>query len=195
MGLVSLVPFTITALVTRFGWGPSRYWLPLLVGSLGTLLLPFLVAIWLNHEMWGYFVYRPAVDGRIVSARFETATRVETAVDSLGRLQLVGGPLGDVQKYISVHPQEGDYYVLEGRVLRDLKARRALPAEIPEIDPGQLKSLYELLESTGRLEDGDPGYTRAKQVRGVVVEAWGQDGRPLLFVGVAGGEVSNDHYP
>ena len=28
-----------------------------------------------------------------------------------------------------------------------------------------------------------------------MVEAQGRDGRPLLFIGVRGGEVSNDHHP
>ena len=86
-------------------------------GAAGTLLLPFLAAIWLNHEMWGYYVSRPDLDRRIVEARrVETMTRVETVLDSNGRLAFSGVPVGEVDSFIEVHPQEGDYYVLEGRV-------------------------------------------------------------------------------
>jgi hypothetical protein len=55
--------------------------------------------------------------------------------------------------------------------------------------------LYSLLEKSDLLEEGRPGYARAKELDGVVIEAIGADGTPLVFVGVRGGEVSNDHYP
>ena len=59
----------------------------------------------------------------------------------------------------------------------------------------RLARLYSVLARTGRLEAGEPGYDRAKDLRGVVIEAEGAGGEPLVFVGVQGGEVSNDHYP
>ena len=76
-----------------------------------------------------------------------------------------------------------------------MKERRVLPSEAPAISAEHLRGLYRLLDDTGLLEDGEPGYTEAKQLRGVVVEALGRDGCPLLFIGVQGGEVANDHHP
>jgi hypothetical protein len=195
-GLVALVPLGITALIARLSAGPSASRQALWVGAAGTLLLPFLAAIWINQQLWGFFVSRPAVDRRIVNARqIETVTRVETGSDSPGGRMFTGLPVGEVGSFIQVHPQEGDYYVLEGRILRELTDRQALPAE-PRIMPaGRLEGLYQVLEATGWLEDGEPGYADAKRLSGIVVEALDQDGRPLLFVGVCGGEVSNDHHP
>ena len=115
--------------------------------------------------------------------------------DSRGGRTFTSMPIGAVDSFIQVHPQEGDYYVLEGRILRALKDRQALPAEPSVMPAGRLEGLYQALEATGRLEDGETGYANAKRLSGIVVEALGQDGRPLLFVGVRGGEVSNDHYP
>ncbi len=196
MGLVAFLPFGITALIARLGSSPSVYRRALWVGVVGTVLLPFLVAIWINHEMWGYYVSRPAVDRRIVEARqIRTITRVETDSDARGNRTFSGAPIGEVESYIQVHPEEGDYYVLEGRVLRDLKYRQVLPVKAQEIPADRLGSLYQILNDTGQLEDGEPGYPDATQLSGVVVEALGRDGRPLLFVGVRGREVSNDHYP
>src|SRR5262245_52759025 len=84
-GLVALLPFGITALIARLSAGPSAYRQALGVGAAGTLLLPFLAAIWINHQMWGYLVSRPSVDRRIVNTRqIQTITRVETASDSRG---------------------------------------------------------------------------------------------------------------
>ncbi len=196
MGLVTLLPFGITALIARSGSSPSVRRRALWVGAVGTLLLPFLAAIWINHEMWGYYVSRPAVDRRIVEARqIQTITRVETESDARGNRTFSGAPIREVESYIQVHPEEGDYYVLEGRVLRDLKYRQVLPGKAQEIPADRLGSLYQILKDTGQLEDGEPGYPDAPQLSGVVVEALGRDGRPLLFVGVRGREVSNDHYP
>jgi hypothetical protein len=195
-GLFALLPFGITAIIARLSGGPSAYRQALWVGAAGTLLLPFLAAIWINDQMWGYFVSRPAVDRRIVNAhQIETISRVETGSDSRGGRTFTSMPVGEVDSFIQVHPQEGDYYVLEGRILRALKDRQALPAEPRLMPPARLEGLYQVLEFTGRLENGKPGYEHAKELRGIVVEALGQDGRPLLFVGVCGGEVSNDHHP
>ena len=157
--------------------------------------LPFLAAIWINHQMWGYYVARPALDRRIVEARqVETVTRVETISDPTGSRAFSGVPVGEVDSFIQVHPQEGDYYILEGRVLRALKDRQALPAQARGMPAGRLRGLYQVLDETGRLEEGEPGYVDAKNLSGMVVEALGRDGRPLVFVGVTGCEVSKDHY-
>ena len=162
----------------------------------GTLLLPFLVSILINHQMWGYFVSRPSVDPRIVQARrIESVTEVETRSDSSGNVTIWGLPIKDVDSYIPVNSQEGDYYVLDGRVLRALKDRQALPAQPRQISSARLSSLYKTIENTGRFEDGENGYRDAKQLSGIVVEAIGRDGRPLVFAGVRRREVSNDHYP
>jgi hypothetical protein len=194
--LVALIPFGITALVARLGSSPPAFRRALCAGAVGTLLLPSLAAIWINHEMWGYYVSRPAVDRRIVEARqIEAVSRVETKADARGKRTFSGAPFGKVDDYIQVHPQEDDHYVLEGRVLRELKYRQVLSAEFREIPAAQLVDLHQILDDTGRLEDGEPGYTDAKKLSGIVVEALGRDGRPLLFVGTRGGQVSNDHYP
>ena len=194
-GLVALLPLGVTALISLLGSSQSERRYALGLGAAGTLVLPFLAAIWINHQMWGYYVARPALDRRIVEARqIESVTRVETRSDLSGHREFFGVPVGDVDGYIQVHPQEGDYYVLEGRVLRALKDRQILPLEAQEMPSSRLRSLYQVLDESGRLEGGEPGYEHAKELSGIVVEAIGRDGRPLVFVGVTGGAVSNDHY-
>ncbi|HEV3165483.1 MAG TPA: hypothetical protein VGZ22_15760, partial [Isosphaeraceae bacterium] len=81
------------------------------------------------------------------------------------------------------------------RVLIALRKRGRLPDNVQRTDDGLIARLYGLLERTGKLDGGWPGYPEAKQLRGVVLEATGADGTPLLFVAVRGGEVSNAHFP
>jgi hypothetical protein len=195
-GLVALVPMGVTAIIARFGSSRAEKRLAFWLGAAGTLALPFVVAIWMNYAIWGYYLARPAVDPRIVEARqIETVTQVETISDPSGSRAFAGGPVGEVDSFIQVHPQEGDYYVLEGRVLRALKDRQALPSEARGMPASRLQSLYKVVDETGRIEEGEPGYWGAKNLRGLVVEALGRDGSRLVFVGVWGGEVSNDHHP
>jgi hypothetical protein len=194
-GLVALVPLGITSLVARLGSSRAVRWLAFSLGATGTLVLPFLAAIWANNEEWGYYVARPVVDWRIVEVRqVETLTRVDTRSDRSGNSIFSGVPVEEVDRFIQDGP-EGDYYVLEGRALRDLKSRRALPARSPVMPAGRLRGLYKLLNETGLLENGTPGYEYAKELSGIAVEALGRDGRQLVFVGARGGPVSNDHYP
>jgi hypothetical protein len=196
MAPFAVIPFGITALIAQAGVNRLARRLALAIAAASTLLLPLVAAFWINHEMWGYFVSRPAVDRRIADApQVETITIVDTRTDVRSNSTFSGQPIQEVGYYIQEHPQEGDYYVLEGRVLRALQHRQTLPADPHVIPNGRLGSLYQLLESTGRLEDGEPGYTDAKQLGGIVVEARGRDGRPLLFVGARGRQISNDHYP
>jgi hypothetical protein len=55
--------------------------------------------------------------------------------------------------------------------------------------------VYALVEKTGLLEAGEPGYVDAKQLHGLVYELEGAGGEALMLVAARGGEVSDDHYP
>lgn len=182
-GFVALAPFGLSALDSPLERNRSvRGWV-LLVGVLGTLVLPFLVAIAINHDLWGYYLSKPPVDRKIVEARsIESITYVQTEAGPDGGLTFAGAPVR--------HPE-----VMGGRVFRDLKARDALPANPPIMPADRLGRLHRALDETGRLEVGEPGYDEAKHLAGVAIEAKDRDGRPIVFVGVGGGEVSNDHHP
>ena len=91
MGLLALVPFGITLRTAQSGAPALARRHALWAGAAGTLLLPFLVAVWLNHGLWGYYISRPDVDRRIVEARkIETMTRVVTGSDAGGGLTFSG---------------------------------------------------------------------------------------------------------
>jgi hypothetical protein len=196
-GLIASAPFLLAVFVARVGSSSPRALRWTLASAFGgSLLLPFLAAITVNHAIWGYFVARPSVDSRIVRAqKVEAISHVDMQPAGQEPPGFVGTAVGTVDDHIRSDDSEGDYYLLSGRVLRDLKASNRLPSPIPPIPSERLNGVYQALLATGRLEAGEPGYSSAEQLDGIVVEAVGRDGRPLLFVGTSGGAVSNDHYP
>lgn len=162
----------------------------------GTLLLALVAALATSKMVWGYFLSRPQMDARIVGARLVVSvTDVETQMLSDGSAVLVPATSGVSAAEQMANAREDHYYNLETRALLALADRGHNPASAPAMPPESLTGLYRMLESTGRLEAGDSGYTDAKLLSGFLVEAVGADARPLLFVGVRGGQVSNDHFP
>jgi hypothetical protein len=194
-GLAILVPFGMTAAFSLLERGPWRRRRTLGAAVVGTLIVPFLLAIGGNWIAWGYPLSRPGVDRRIVEAlRVETVTAVKAEPDAGGRMTFAGGPM-DIGPSARPGFVYEEYYLLENRVLVALSERGTLPEQAPAMTADRLRGLYPLLDATGRLERGEPGYDNATRVDGVAVEANDRDGRPLLFVGLRGGQVSNDHYP
>ena len=160
----------------------------------GTFALAFLAAIVVSKGLWGYYLYRPALDRRIANAgKVLSVTIVKTTPGGKERT-LIPDNSFSIGKTIE-YGQTYDYYSLGERALIALKNANRLPASPLPISADRLARLYGVLARTGRLETGQPGYDRAKDLRGVVIEAEGSETNPIVFVGVQGGEVSNDHYP
>ena len=132
------------------GINSVRAWRVLLVAPVGTLLLPFLAAIWFNHERWGYYFSRPPLDQRIVEARqIETITAVRPETDAQGDYLISGTASPVVDGHIEVPARGGDYDVREGRVLSALRDRPVQPAGGRKIAAEQLRTLYNALDDTG----------------------------------------------
>jgi hypothetical protein len=160
----------------------------------GTLVLAFFAAIVVSKGLWGYYLYRPSLDRRLVDVRgVLSVTIVNTAPVGDERI-LVPDNSFSIAKRIE-YGQRDDYYNLGERALIALKNNDRLPESPPPMRPDRLARLYNVIARTGRLEPGEAGYDHAKDLQGVVIEAQGSDGMPLVFVGVQGGEISNDHHP
>jgi hypothetical protein len=175
--------------------GRRRHPWRILLGSIGgTLLLAFLAAAVVSKGLWGYYLSRPPLDRRIAEApKVVSVTSVGTMTDGAERT-LAPNPDYSIDRLIE-YGRNDAYYSLGERSLIALKDGGKLPTSPPQMSPDRLARLYGVLERTGRLEAGESGYDHAKDLRGVVIEAEGADGVPLLFAGVQGREVSNDHYP
>jgi hypothetical protein len=158
------------------------------------VVVAFCVAAGISRAYWGYWLFRPPVLREVrdlakvtavvpvKAAAGESASRALIADDEFVLGQAVGIGRAD------------PYYCLEERLLIAVEDRGLLPRQ-PSADLGALPELFPLIRQTGILAKPDRGYEDADQLRGVVVDGVSQKGKRLVFVGVVGQQLSNDHYP
>jgi len=91
--------------------------------------------------------------------------------------------------------REDQYYCLDGRILVALDGAGRLSEATGPPPTSLIGELYSRIDKTGLLLDGEPGYPHGRQLYGVVVEGDDAGGQRRVFVGVQGGQLSNDHYP
>jgi len=179
----------------------KRYRLPriLLIGLGLVVVLSFLAAIGASKLYWGYYTRPPSLDRRIRGIeRVVCLTAVGPERRPDGSIGFVTNDAYRVTDGLSACRANVDrtfYDCFSERIIVALENLGKLPASLDRMSAEELAALYGHLDATGLLHDGSPGYDRAKELRGIVLEAEGKNGQHLLFVGVDGGQVSNDHYP
>jgi hypothetical protein len=171
-----------------------------LVGVGLAVVLSFLAAIGASKLYWGYFIRRPGVDRRIGEIeQVISLTSVRSERQSDGSVRFVASNTYRIADGLSVCRDERpwiSYYCLDERILVALDDLGKLPASPDHMSPDELAALYGQLEATQLLYDGAPGYhDHATDLRGIVLVAKGKSDQHYLFVGVTGGQVSNDHHP
>ena len=176
----------------RGRWNPAKIVLAVMGG---TTVLAFVAALGVSKYLWGYYFARPSLDRRIVNAKtVQSVTLVRTGQDDDGVPTLVNNSAITVARAIEAVREPGSDNP-EGRALVALDDAKRSPAAAPAMSPEKLKEVDRILAETGRLETGGPGPHRRAHLDGAVIEAVGADGASLLFVGVVGDEVAQDHYP
>jgi hypothetical protein len=156
---------------------------------------PLFAAALINKEYWGYYLERPAVDRRILDVvEVESVSWVHTLPLGSGGSQFVPESASKIIQEIA-SGQVDPYYSLGERALIDLMDEGRLPPNPICVSDEEAAPLHRLIEATNLLESDAPGYHNARALSGAVIRAIGPGGVRLLFIGVRGGEVSNDHYP
>jgi ABC-type antimicrobial peptide transport system permease subunit len=170
-----------------------------LIGISIIVVVSFIAALCVSKMYWGYFIDRPKLDNRVQNINKITSfTPILSEINPDGRFNLVVNSSFSMEDEIARcrnQNQSSQYYCSSGRILIALDDLGLLPKEDLHMTPDQLTSLYTELDSAGLLESGKPGYDRAKELRGIVLEAETKDGQTFLLVSAHGGQVSNDHYP
>ena len=172
----------------------------ILLSGIGLVaVLSFLAAIGVSKLYWGYYLRPPSLDRRIREIeRVISLTAVGSERRSDGSIRLVTNDTYSITDGLS-RCRDGVpriyYDCLSERILVALGDLGKLPASADRMPPEELATLYGELEATEMLRDGGRGCDQAKELTGIVLEAEGKEGQRYLFVGVDGGQVSNDHYP
>jgi hypothetical protein len=196
--LIGLLPATFLVILTTYampGRGGWRSGLATLGAACGALLIPLAISALASKALWGYYLWPPAPDRRIVEARLvRTAGYARTQTYLNGDVAVTFESLGPSAKAIAA--AKGDTYQHRvARVLVALDERKRLPEEPARPKSRSSMELFPLLEKSGRMYAGEGEYVNAKDLRGFVIEAEGADGLPLVFLAARGGEVSRDRHP
>ena len=203
---------------------PKPFWIAvtflLTFGS--SVFVGFLASIFISKSYWGYYLNPPGLPSQVES--FEKIRSI-TPVSSIKRndgsrifkIDTSNSCIKEIQsggENIQSNCGTGKCnteYCDNSRILLSLDKKEKLPKKSDYISPDKLNSLYNDLEKTEVLYQGEPEYNGelvsdktsgqliskgdGKRLQGIVVEAEDKDKRSYLFIAVNGGQISNDHYP
>lgn len=162
--------------------------------SLGILVVSFLISIGFSRHYWGYWLFRPPVLAEINEVVSVTAVIPFRAdpYDSLNTAPVTPDDY-DLARAVERHTT-ARYYSLPERLLAPLSRRGLLPVTHSNAI-SELPQLAEAIRDSGLLVTPAPGYTHTTPYRGVMIDARNEKGERMVFLGLCGGEVSNDHRP
>jgi hypothetical protein len=162
--------------------------------ALAMVAVAFVVSIGISLAYWGYAFARPPVLPEVGDiATVSAVVPVETRADDAGKRTVVVKEDFSLAESIA-YARKDPYYCLDERLLVVLEDCGLLPsahsASLTDLPP-----LFPLIEGSGLLTAPDEGYEDADLVRGIVVDARDEAGSRLVFLGLTGMQLSNDHYP
>ena len=162
--------------------------------ALVMVLVGFFVSISMSRAYWGYYFSRPPVPNEVQQVKSITAVIPVTteALDDGTRRMILQDEYSIADRLAC--GRKDQYYCLDERLLLAFDEMGLLPnahtTELP-LFPG----LFSLVEQTGILAEPEEGYNDSDLLSGVVIDALSKSGRRLVFVGLTGRQLSNDHYP
>jgi len=188
--MVAVISAWVFSMSTRF----RRPALALCVIACVMAAISFAVATGLSKSYWGYFVSRPAVLKEISRVTtVDAVIPVETESDEEGRRSIVAQSKYSIADRLA-YGRNDSYYGLTERLLLALDERNLLP-QTHDTDLADLPELFPLIRGSGILAKPEPGYNDSDILRGVVIDARDHSGERLVFLGLLGRQLSNDHYP
>jgi len=156
-------------------------------------LVVFVMSMVFSKIVWGYYLYRPKVITSLNDiSQVKAVIPIKTETGTSGRRNIIVNTDYKIPKRLS-EDRDG-YYCLAKRILIFLSDKNMLPDSLT-LDLADLTELHSLITQTGILIEPDEGYDNSDLLRGIVVDALDEKGERLIIAGVAGGQVSNDHFP
>ena len=197
-GMIGILPASLLVILVVSSMPRRDGRLPILA-TLGVvaagLIVPFLLSVLLSLAVWGYGLRPPSVDRRILDARLvRSVSFARTQAYSNGDTALIFDPLGSVAQ-AAESARVDPFQQRVARALVALQERKRVPENPKRAEARRSLDLYRVLEASGGLVTGKTAFVNAKDLRGIVIEADGADGSPLVFLAARGGEVSDGRHP
>jgi hypothetical protein len=162
--------------------------------ALVMVIVSFIVSVSMSRSYWGYLFARPPVLHEIQQVESISAVIPVTTetLDDGGRRLIVQDDYSIADRLM--YGKNDQYYCLDERLLLAFSEMRLLPdAHTTELPSPPL--MFSLVQQTGILAEPDDGYNDSDLLQGVVIDTLSRSGQRLVFVGLTGRQLSNDHYP
>lgn len=189
--------YILAVILSRAFTRATRFRRPALaygVVALAMIVASFCVAIGFSRMEWGYFFARPEVLREMDDITAVCAViPVKTEADKEGHRSILIHDVYSIADRLA-YGKKDPYYCLDERLLLALDERRLLPPA-HSTDLSGLPALFPLVRKTGILAAPTEGYKDSDMLSGVVIDAVGKSGQRLVFLGLTGLQLSNDHYP
>ncbi len=88
-----------------------------------------------------------------------------------------------------------DHSCLYNQAFLNLYQRQILTPKTPLLESKELDSWHQKLMDTDMVRSPSPGWESSDQREGMVFVGRDRQNQPIVFVGIQGGQVENDHYP
>ena len=161
--------------------------------AVAMIVVAFLAAIGISKAYWGYFMAKPGLLYEFADIEKVRAVVPFKVADATGQRTIVVDDSYSLSNRIAFGTKYPDD-CLDERILLELERRNLLPPALTLTRSG-LPELYPMIHDSDVLANSSQGYDSLARLRGVLVDAIDKLGNRLVFLGLAGGQVSNDHYP
>ncbi|MEB3214800.1 MAG: hypothetical protein VKN72_00870 [Nostocales cyanobacterium 94392] len=203
---------------------PKSFWIivTFLLTFGSSIFVGFLASISISKYYWGYYLNPPGLPNQVKefdkirsitpvsSIKRNDGSRIFKIDTSNSCIEEIQSGIENLQSNCGTGKCNTEYCD-NTRILLSLNKQGKLPKKTPYISPDKLNSLYNYLEKTKLLYQGEAGYNGelvsdktsgdliskgdGKRLEGIVIEAEDNNNQSLLFIAANGGQISNDHYP
>lgn len=165
----------------------------------------FTLALFFNHQYWGYIIKRPVIFPEIGQASAVNSVSYVSNESNGERVMLFAmeDPYRDIRDLSSRNDLYDnlfnrpfltlDYLGIAGKIWKGGLATYEDTTQ--KIQSNDLRLIDSLIYNSGMIVYGGDGYDSNGVVHGFVIELTGENDQSLVFAGLQGGQVSNDHYP
>lgn len=203
---------------------PKPFWIlsAFLLTFGSSIFVGFLASISISKAYWGYYFSPPELPQKVEdfekvrsitpvsSIKRNNGTRIFKIDTSSSCIKEIQSATENLNSSCGTGKCDTEYCD-SSRIILSLFKKGKLPKKTPYISPEKLNSLYNYLEKTELLYQGEPGYNGelkpdavtgdliskgdGKRLGGVIIEAEDKNKQSYLFIAVNGGQISKDHYP